>query len=66
MSSDRRLASTGSRIDDDNDKRTEGVIEHSGEIVAIPGEIHRQRIVFDGVTYHHVAEDGDGRWIYRA
>ena len=33
--------------------------------VEIPGTTPRQRVVVDGVSYSHVAEDGDGRWIYR-
>ncbi len=66
MTDTTKRASTGSIVDDESDKSHEGVVEHTGEIVTIPGEIKRQRIVIDHVPYTHVGEDGDGRWIYRA
>lgn len=64
--SERVIGSSGSQ---DYDKKAEG--EHEGVLedgaipVALPGETKLGRIVVDGVTYSHVANDVDGRWIYR-
>lgn len=63
--SDLRRASTGSMALDGSEQSIEGVLEHTQEHVQIPGTVRQQRIVLDGISYAHVAEDADGRWIYR-
>ena len=60
-----RIASTGSRsVDENADERHAAVLEGIG-VVEVPGTTPLQIIVFDGVHYSHVAEDAEGRWIYR-
>lgn len=58
------LASTGSKLLDENVDRHVVVIEDRGE-VEVPGARPLQQIVFDGARYAHVADDDKGRWIYR-
>lgn len=60
------IASSGSQ---DYDKKaegaSEGILEDGAIPVTIPGDVKLPRIVVAGVTYSHVADDVDGRWIYR-
>lgn len=57
-------ASTGSTDLDENVDRHVIVIEDVGE-AEVPGLRPLQQIVRNGVHYVHVAEDANGRWIYR-
>ena len=62
--SNTKLASTGSKDLDKNVDRTVIVIEDHGP-VELPGAAPIQSVIFQGTHYGHVAEDADGRWIYR-
>lgn len=57
-------ASTGSKDLDANVDRHTVLIEEVGP-VEVPGARPVQSIIFGGRHFTHVADDADGRWIYR-
>ena len=62
---ERLLASTGSKFLDENVDRHTVVLEEDGRLVDVPGIRPNQSIIFKGSHYTHVADDAEGRWIYR-